>query len=159
MTCFVLKLHALEHLNLIPLSKETTVDYNASLNLKQLPLHNIQDKFPIELQALNCNIIFMGADIFTKVKMNLALQYQAQLVQAHPGWKFNDFIEDPSISDSVRDNIWVHHESSPQDLVMQANEKLVQSLHIFEKRYSIDPDCITAEVSYMVYFYSTKPKA
>ena len=73
--------------------------------------------------------------------------------------KFNDFIEDPSISDSVRDNIWVHHESSPQDLVMQANEKLVQSLHIFEKRYSIDPDCITAEVSYMVYFYSTKPKA
>ena len=73
--------------------------------------------------------------------------------------KFNDFIEDPSILDCVRDNIWVHDESSPWDLVMQANEKLVQSLHIFEKRYSIDPDCVTAEVSYMGFFYYTKPKA
>ena len=158
MTCFVLKLHALEHLNLITLSKETTVDYNESPNLNQLSLHNIQDKFPIELQALNCNLIFMGADIFTKVKMNLALQYQAQLVQAHPGWKFNDFIEDPSISDRVRDNIRVHDESSPWDLVMQANEKLIQSLQIFEKRYSIDPECVTAEVSNMVFFITQNPK-
>ena len=31
--------------------------------------------------------------------------------------KFNDFIEDPSILDCVRDNIWVHDESSPHDLV------------------------------------------
>mgnify|MGYP000123104338 CR=1 FL=1 len=153
MTCFVLKLHALEHLNLITLSKETTVDYNESPNLKQLSLRNIQDKIPIELRALNCNLIFMGADIFTKIKMNLALQYQAQLVQAHPGWKLNDFIEDPSISDSVRDNVWVHDESSPWDLVMQANEKLVQSLHIFEEEADNGKQSVMSKIGLVIMHY------
>ena len=35
------------------------------------------------------------------------------------------------IFDSVRGNIWVHDESSPRDLVMQVNEKVVQREKIF----------------------------
>ena len=58
------------------------------------------------------------------------------------------------IFDSVRDNIWVHDESSPREFVMQVNEKLVHTLRIFEERCSIDPDCIIAELAKFVYDHS-----
>jgi hypothetical protein len=152
MTCSDSKLQALEHLNSVPFPNETTASFSQSPSLKQLLLENIKDELPVELEDLKSNIILLGAEIFESVKVNLALQYQAQLVQAHPGWKFNGLIECTAVSDSDKDKISMLNASSLHSLLMQANKKLVQTLHIFTKRYSINAAYLVAEVNYLIIF-------
>jgi hypothetical protein len=132
------------------------VGYSQSPSLKQLLLDNIQEELPVELEDLKNNIIFLGVEIFESMKVNLALQYQAQLVQAHPGWKFNGLIECNAVSDSDKDKMSIPNASSSHSLLVQANKKLVQSLHIFTKRYSINEAYLVAEVNYLIIFIQFK---
>lgn len=127
------------------LCKWLTLKTSAALERLGLPLEALEylnsakASFWLKLQPKNKNVLVAA------VKTRLALQYQAQLVQAHPCWWFEQRTKLSYLSSSL-----LGVNSTPRhffEMAADASSKLLQSLNILENRFAVDTKHIAAKIA------------
>lgn len=154
-----LPMEALEHLGSGVRVEEAHLDHSHAMDVKECTTGDVHEKYiSTDLQSQEadfCGSIssVLAVEILSAMKMMMAVQYQAKLVQAHPLWRFEEhFWYSAQQSGSARGIISDLSKIGLGSITLEANEKFMQSLGVLETRFAVNAKYILAELATLSYY-------